>query len=131
MHGEETAQGAVPVSRGDISGGSSGNTPSDTAPPLPCCHLRQNSQAMDSGVTTSFPLRFGESACQAVNVLVQIGGYVLPKRIEDEPHAFPACQLRRRNKIRVAGNKDDDVRMALERERCDIQTDSHIDPLLP
>ena len=37
------------------------------------------------------------------------GGYILPKRVEDELHAFPACQLRRRNKIRIAGNEDDDV----------------------
>ena len=79
----------------------------------------------------SIATRPRESACQAVNVLIQIGGYVLPERVEDEPHAFPTCQLRRRDKIRISGDEDDDVRVSLERQRRNIQSDSHIDPLLP
>ena len=64
-------------------------------------------------------------------MLGKIGGYVLPEWIKDELHAFSPSELCSRNEIRIAGNEDDDVSLALQRDRGDIQTDTHVDALLP
>ena len=58
----------------------------------------------------------GKPTCQAVNVLIQVGRKLLSKRIEHELHALPAGQLRRRDKIRIARNENDDIHVAFERE---------------
>ena len=55
----------------------------------------------------------------------------LPERIEHELHAFPPREFRRRHEIRIAGNENDHVRMAFQRDGGDVETDSHADALLP
>ena len=74
--------------------------------------------------------RSRETASQAVDVLEQIARDGLPKRIEDELNAFAPRELRGRHKIGVAGDKNDDVGLALQRNRGDIEADPHIDALL-
>ena len=71
-----------------------------------------------------------ETASQTVNMLKKIRRDFLPERIEHELHAFPPCELCRRNKISIAGNENDNFRLTSQCDRCDVETDSHIDPLL-
>ena len=54
----------------------------------------------------------------------------LPERIEHELHAFPPCELCRRNEIRITGNENDNFRLTSQCDRCDVEPNSHIDPLL-
>ena len=55
---------------------------------------------------------------------------MLPERIENELHPFASRELRSRNEICVAGNENDDLGLALQRDGCDIQADSHVHALL-
>ena len=64
-------------------------------------------------------------------MLAKIRRHALPERVEYEPHAFPSGELRRRDEVRIAGHENDDVRLAFQSHRRDVEADPHIDPLLP
>lgn len=95
-------------------------------PPLPPPALRSSLPGLPRIAPGS-----GKSAGQTVDMFVQIGRDVLPKRIEYEPHTFPARKFGRWNEVRIAGNENDNVSVAFESKRSNIQPDSHINPLLP
>ena len=71
-----------------------------------------------------------EAASQTIDVLKEIGRNVPPQRIEYDPHALASCKLRRWHEIRIARHKNDHVSLALQRDRCDVESDSHIHTLL-
>ncbi len=64
-------------------------------------------------------------------MLVQVGRDTVPKGIEHELHSFSTSELCCRHKIRITRNEYDRIDMLFECERGDIQTYSHIHPLLP
>ena len=55
----------------------------------------------------------------------------MPERIKHNLHAFPPRELRSRYEIGIPGNQDDNVCLAFQRDRRDVQPDSHIDSFLP
>ena len=54
-----------------------------------------------------------------------------PKRIKQYSQAFPPGELHRGNEVRVSRHQDDRRHQPLESQRSDVETDSHVDPLLP
>ena len=80
----------------------------------------------------SVPLpRHIESTPQAVDVLGKVGRDALPQRIQDELYPLAAGKLGRGHKVCIAGHENNDACLALEGDGRDIETDPHIDALLP
>lgn len=77
------------------------------------------------------PARARTRCSQAVDVLVQIRRYRLPKRIEDEVYSFSAGELGSRHEVGISRHQDDLIYLALEGECSDVKTNPHVDTLLP
>ena len=63
-------------------------------------------------------------------MLMQRWMHIAPQRIKDEVNALASRQLRGRDKIRISGNQDDLIDLALETQRRDVQPDAHIHAFL-
>ena len=63
-------------------------------------------------------------------MLKQISRHILPERVEYELYSLPTCKLGGRNEVSVAGDENDDVRLTFQRDRGDVESDSHVDALL-
>jgi len=63
-------------------------------------------------------------------MLVQVASYNAPHRIEDEINTLPPREFGGRNKIGIAGNKNDLIDLFLVCNRCDIETDLHVGSFL-
>ena len=71
-----------------------------------------------------------ETASQAIDVFEQITRDVLPEGIQNDLHPLTPCELRSGNEIGVAGNENDDLRLALQRDGRNIQANPHVHALL-
>ena len=61
---------------------------------------------------------------------MQVTRDVLPERIQNELHPLTPRELRSGNEIGVARNENDDLCLALQRDRRNVQTDPHVHSLL-
>ncbi len=68
----------------------------------------------------------GKATPQAIDVFVEIGRHVLPKRIECGLDAFATGKLCRRHEVRIPGHQNDHVGLPLQGDRGYVMNDSHV-----
>ena len=61
----------------------------------------------------------------------QIIADFLPEWVEQKFHAFAACEFGSGNKVTVAGYEDYGVNLLLKGHGADVQSNAHVDALLP
>ena len=63
-------------------------------------------------------------------MLKQVSRHILPEWVEYELYSLSTCKLGGRNEVSVAGDENDDVGLTFQRDRGDVESDSHVDALL-
>ncbi len=71
-----------------------------------------------------------ECGVEGVDVFEQVFVDVLPKRVQDEFHAFSAGELGGGHKVAVSRHQDDGLSLLFEGDAGDVNGDAHIDPFL-
>lgn len=71
-----------------------------------------------------------EAGDDAIDMLMEVIVDLLPEGVQQEFHAFAACDFGCRDKVAVAGDKDDGIDLLLESEGGDVDSDAHVHTLL-
>ena len=71
-----------------------------------------------------------KTASQPIDMLKKIAWHVLPEWVKNELSAFSTCKFRSRNEIGVASHENDNVRLAFQCDRSDIEPNTHVDTFL-